>query len=191
MTKVIFLNGPPRCGKDTSAIILQRFLGETAMRMAFANHLKIATHASLGLRGEFDQFENSKDQPMAEFFGKTPREAYIAHSELYMKPTYGLDIYGQLWLRNAMMWSKVEYWIIPDSGFVFEAQPVMEHYGIGNCLLLRIHRDGYDFNGDSRSYITLPCETKDITNNTSITELEVALKHAVGTWLESHRGALK
>ncbi len=190
MTKVIFLNGPPRSGKDTSAIILQRYLPR-AHRFGFADQLKTATHESLGLRDPFDHYEPIKDQQRHEFFGKTPREAYIAHSELYMKPVYGLDIFGKLWLRTALTAPNVAHWLIPDSGFAYEAQPVMEHYGQGNCLLIRIHRDGYDYKGDSRSYITLPCETIDISNNASITELEVALRHAVGIWLKSHRGALK
>ena len=196
MTKVIFLNGPPRSGKDTSAILLKRFLFNSnnihsVKRMGFADHLKNATHASLGLDLPFDHYEAQKSTPLPDFFGKTPREAYIAHSELYMKPVYGLDIYGQLWLRAAIATPNVAYWLIPDSGFTFEAQPVMEHYGVGNCLLIRLHREGYDYKGDSRSYITLPCKTIDIQNNASVTELEVALRNAVGTWLQSHRGALK
>ncbi len=44
--------------------------------------------------------------------------------------------------------------VISDTGFAHEIEPLIKHYGPENFLLFRVHRKGYDFGQDSRSYIT-------------------------------------
>jgi len=173
MTQVIFLNGPPRVGKSFAAGILFDILGGSVARvLGFAEHLKKATHAAYGLGNiPFDHYEAVKDIPNDDFFGLTPREAYIKHSETYMKVHHGKRIFGTLWLRQAVRFPRVKHWIIPDSGFRDEADVPMEAFRPENCTLVRLHRDGCTFAKDSRSYIELPVRTVDLSNNGTATDL--------------------
>lgn len=43
--------------------------------------------------------------------------------------------------------------VFSDSGFQSEMEPLIEQFGIDNVVLVRLNRDGYDFSGDSRSYL--------------------------------------
>lgn len=162
MTRLILLNGPPRVGKDTAARHLVERLG--AVRMGFADHLKLATHASYGLLDAegrplpFDAFEAVKDQPREEFHGLTPRAAYIAHSERYQKPLHGPLVFGTYYLRGMLRRPEARLWVAPDSGFAREAEVPMAHIGACNVLLVRIRGEarGKSYDGDSRSYIDMP-----------------------------------
>jgi hypothetical protein len=160
----ILLNGPPRAGKDTAAAVIEEMVG--AWRFGFSYPLKLATHAAYGMNlRRHDAFEKVKDDPRDEFFGITPRQAYIAHSETYMKPLHGDDVFGKIWLRVRKQ-SRVGVVVVPDSGFAAEAMPAITHFGAENTLLIRIHRPGHDFRGDSRSYIDLPgVQTLDLVNH--------------------------
>ena len=94
----------------------------------------------------------------------TLRQFYIHVSENVMKPLFGIDIFGRLaveYIKNTTQ----KITTISDSGFPDEAMPVVEHFGLDNVFLIRIHRNGCDFQGDSRSYIDLPIKSVDIDNN--------------------------
>lgn len=162
MRKVILLNGPPRAGKDTAGDYLVSQLAGSKLK--FSDPVKGGTHAAYELDVPTDHFEDVKDQRLPEFFGYTPRSCYIDHSERYMKPKHGKDIFGQLFVRR-MIRSDDEIIIVPDSGFVEEAAPVLDEVGPDNVMVVRIHRDGKSFAGDSRSYINLPeAHTIDLRN---------------------------
>ena len=153
--RVIFLNGPPRSGKDYAGGILRDEFGGRIFKMA--GELKERTHAlyrQMNIKGEplpHDYFEAAKDEPQECFLGLTPREAYIAVSERLFKPLYGQQVFGRLLAQQL----EGDLAIITDSGFAPEAEPIVEKFGAENCLLARIHRAGYDFSSDSRSYIDL------------------------------------
>jgi hypothetical protein len=174
MTRIVFLNGPPRSGKDTAArLIMNAFHG--VQRLGFADHLKRATHAAYGMFDiPFDHFEAVKDDPREEFFGLAPRRAYIEHSETYMKPLHGPLVFGHLWLRDARQ-RNASAICVPDSGFAPEAGPGIEHFGAENCTLIRLHRPGHDFGNDSRSYVELPVRTFDIANDDDTGRLRARL----------------
>lgn len=171
MTQIIFINGAPRSGKDTIAQIITASY-ESAYRIGFADHLKRATHAAYGM---FDfppaYFELCKDEPNALFFGLSPRQAYIKHSEDYFKPAHGKEIFGELWVRAARHVEGARIFAIPDSGFSDEATPAINYYGAENCLLLRVTRPGCDFSSDSRSHITLGDVQMHVIANTGTLEL--------------------
>lgn len=172
---VVLVNGPPRSGKDHAARLLTGILDD-AIRIGFADPLKRGTHASYGLTPDpIDQFEVVKDQPREEFFGLTPRKAYIAHSEQYMKVMHGPRVFGLLFLAG-MRRAGRRITIVPDSGFYDEALPVVEEVGPENVLLIRLHAEGRGktFVGDSRGYIRLPSTVTqiDLENNGSVAEFE-------------------
>ncbi len=171
--KIILLNGPPGCGKDFGGRKLMDALAKS-VTVKFAKELKERTHALYrlvdadGMPRPHDWFEAVKDDPLHQFHGKTPRECYIAVSENLIKPMHGTLIFGT-WLVDAIEAAPMyDTFIVTDSGFRHEAIALMDRFGVDNCLLVRIHRDGHNFASDSRSYLDLAdigVQCKDITNN--------------------------
>lgn len=190
--KVVLLNGPPRCGKDTAARALTT-LFRSAVRIGFADHLKVATHAAYGLFDDdgrplpYAYFETVKDEPTSKFFGLTPRAAYIAHSETYMKAHHGQRVFGTLWCRAARR-AEAPIVVVPDSGFSEEASEVVDNFGARNVLLIRIERPGCTFAGDSRSYIGLPSVTQhQMVNSLTPVAFGLAVETVVRSWLTETR----
>ena len=202
MTKILLLNGPPRSGKDTAGEELAEIMarsGVNARVFKFAHALKIATHGTffglLGVLGRDRElacdpaaFEEEKDEPSEIFFGKTPREAYIAVSELLCKPLYGKEFFGEVLARQISDGAQTEgepyldVAIVTDSGFASEARPLIRKFGKENVGLIRISRDGCSFDGDSRSSIFLPelgDRQADVENDSSAYDLGLACAKAV------------
>lgn len=168
MCPVIFLNGPPRCGKDTLAGHIARTLPGFKV-VKFAAILKERTHALYGRPDlPHDYFEEIKDTANALFLGLTPRDAYIAVSEKLLKPIHGKSVFGKLLLTQMKLEPETpRAFIISDSGFSQEAFPIFSHFGERQCVLIRIHAEerGCTFEKDSRSYIQLPFTSFDLNNN--------------------------
>jgi hypothetical protein len=171
--KVLFLNGPPRCGKDTVGEMLSLF-SSTVRVVKFAHLLKVATHALFAAlqdrlpftcaeRPDPDAYgkilasgyyESSKDRPHADFMGQTPREAYIAVSEMLCKPFLGPHIFGHLLAARMQRQDRPDtVWVVTDCGFAEELRPILNLYDPDKCVLVRITRQGCTFAGDSRRYI--------------------------------------
>lgn len=159
--KIILLNGPPRCGKDTISEILKNHCPSEVHLEKFALPLKLAVPMIYGLtqanwKEDLDT-EQGKDYRCDQLFGKTPREVQIAISEDLLKPLHGKDIFGKLIVRriervNSKWFSAT---VVSDSGFREEAEVVVDRFGADDVQLWRIHRDGCDFKKDSRGYIHL------------------------------------
>lgn len=101
------------------------------------------------------------------------REAMIYVSEVIVKPRFGEDWFGQERVRKIKGYEEVvgslgQLVFSEDScAFVEELTPLIEYLGQENILLLRIHKDGSTFAGDSRDYIPdgVITNTVDIFNN--------------------------
>jgi hypothetical protein len=163
--KIILLNGPPRCGKDTAAdaIINMPFARaehDTRLKWGMSYPLKRATHELYGhANAAPDAFEHSKDEPSAAFMGMSPRAAYIAMSEQHAKKQHGDNFFGHVWKRvifQETLDAKSALVVAPDAGFAKEWDTPLATFGAGRFLLVRIHRPGVTFKGDSRGYIELP-----------------------------------
>lgn len=123
------------------------------------------------------------------------REAMIYVSELVVKPRWGSDWFGKERVRKM----KTQLSCIPDrfltkdqqvftddsAAFVEELDPLIEYLGQENILLLRIHRDGFTFDGDSRSYIPdgIIGNTLDVYNNGTEQEYFDQVEEIVKRWL--------
>ena len=173
--KIILINGPPRSGKDFAGRAIAAAIPGPTRIVKMAKELKERCHAAhrlINVHGEpfaHDTFEDNKDKPTAVFEGMTPREAYIAFSENWIKPTFGAAQLGR-WLADDIDEFPCATHIVTDSGFTEEAMVLVQEFGAENITLLRVHRKGYDFSGDSRGYIDLPVRTLDLINDEAFKE---------------------
>lgn len=194
MAKIILINGPPRSGKDAAAIAISSYFPDVA-HAAFKSPLVRLTQevGQVEYKRWFKDYEDKKDEPWEEYYGKSPREMMIVISEQWLKPTFGNDILGRMAVqRNQEYFNTKGFIVFSDSGFLAECEYVIktwlpyESTRARNCLLLRIHRDGHDFSNDSRGYIDLGhlgVTQLDINNQFDELELYHAqIQHVVDKW---------
>lgn len=192
--RVIFLNGPPRSGKDTAAKIVAELTEPRRPAIVkFAMALKLAMHRLYGLDLPHDYFEVTKDQPRHEFYGLKPRDVYIGGAEDYWKKHHGDRIFGTLLLEQLRAEDQLAddngtrppLYLVSDSGFRSEAEVLVEAYGPEACLLFRLHRPGATFEGDSRSYVDLAdlgVDCEDLPSCQNVGELRLVLQAQVLKW---------
>jgi hypothetical protein len=186
MPKVVFLNGPKNCGKDTAA----SFLGKhniAVVHKKFSTPLKRGVHAMFSVPYSCEEAEHRfgkewKDTPQGVFYGNVPRDMYIWYSEEVMKPKFGVDIFGNMAAAEVAGCGAQKLVVFSDSGFAEEAMPIIKFVGKQNCLLINIERPGCDFAGDSRSYIELPIKTITVNNRFELFMYEMQIVRAVYPW---------
>lgn len=150
--KVILFNGPPDCGKDYACNVLVE--KDLAWKHSFAKVLKETTHQFFGIHRPWNWYEGSvKDTPLPDFWGMSPRQAYIWMSEEVIKPKFGKQFFGDKLAEAIKGYGKNEAVVISDCGFSEEIEPIINLAGGSNALLIRISSQGCSFQNDSRSYI--------------------------------------
>lgn len=172
--RIILINGTPGAGKDTAA----NHLAETtpnSMVVKFAGPIKRAATAiycsgDRDLFNRFDTFEE-KSVPHSQFLGMTCRQVQIDISEKFLKLQHGDTVFGKLLATDIkhLYDGGVRNFFVSDSGFVPEAEEIARHFGQGCMTLIRVHREGHTFDGDSRDYIDLshlPVDSYDVLNET-------------------------
>lgn len=119
------------------------------------------------------------------------REALIYMSEVVVKPRVGSAYFG---VARALSVQANEI-IVDDSTAAFyvngeikcdEVEPLLDRIGAENTLLLRIHRDGFTFEGDSREYVpdgVVP-NTVDIYNNGTEHEYYLKVEEVVNDFIK-------
>jgi len=169
MTQLVLLNGPPRCGKDTLVQQLVPYLKFSHLKFAAPIKRMVAGLLNVDLK----HIEEFKEMPVKSLRDETIRYTLIRLSEEFMKPRYGDDIFGNL-LWNEAKNAANKLVLVSDCGFASEVNRVVQRAGARNCLLVRIHRTGTDFTGDSRSYLPNGmCETVDLHNDKTLHWLTV------------------
>ena len=182
---ILLLNGPPGSGKDQ----LGRFFQELAHchLLKFAKVVKDSVHRIYGLNVEHDHFEKTKNDSRMEFFGKTPRQVYIAFSEAFMKPLHGKGIFGHFVLEEITKGDHgKELIVITDSGFVEEAEVLVNHFGHRMLTLIHMHREGCSFKNDSRNYIYLDgVSSVNFSNNNTLESLRQRASYMIDYMIET------
>lgn len=151
MKKIVFLQGPPRCGKDTIGSMLEEelYVGHTNTEV-----LKFAAPINGWMMSTFGVDCNDghdKETGCWELQGKSRRETAIWYSEEVMKPRFGIDVFGEI-MVNKIKKIRCDFIIVTDSGFKDEAIPVVEEFGPERCISIKVSREGRDFSNDSRGY---------------------------------------
>lgn len=156
-TYLIGLSGPPRSGKDSVGVALAKLIGErhavTVCHRSLSMPMRKTVYAMMGREYSLQHYETSKDIPLPELGGKTIRQAMIALSEDHVKPTYGIQFWGQSLLNTLPIETGVRVVVVTDMGFDAEVGVFEEAFGIKNCVWPQITRPGCSFDGDSRSYV--------------------------------------
>lgn len=155
--KIILLNGPPGSGKDAAAqAIADRGVSIWITRMSMP--MKLAFNAMMETKIDAignSPWEADKEKAIA-YLGVSYRQWQIDFSEKFMKALYGNDIFVRLFRRRHAEFElangPVSVIVVPDCGFEIEYNGLLHLYG--NAVnLIRVHRPGFDYARDSRSYI--------------------------------------
>jgi DNA polymerase III delta prime subunit len=160
--KLILLNGPPGVGKDEAAQTIRSYLTEHAQWLQ-ATHIKMsephkkaahAIHAVFESWDHYDrrEYQHLKETPNDDFLGLSPREAYIEMSNA-LKKLHGEKALGYIMRRRLVQLTTSSVFIISDTGFVEEMEPIIHLVDEKNVMLIELSAIGKDFSKDSRGYI--------------------------------------
>lgn len=155
---IIILNAPPGAGKDTIQKAILELTNNTYAAEFKAPMFEIA-HAMLGDDGyaEFMRLYNNreaKEIPCTVCGSMSPRDFMIWISETVMKPRFGERVFALRAYETYLSLDSDDVLVFSDGGFPDEVQALVE-FG-ATVKLFRLHREGYDFSGDSRRFIHLP-----------------------------------
>lgn len=165
--QIIVFNGPPRAGKSTCARELSIALGMYGYRThieSLAGPMKHFLAVCLGQ--QYDTIEKDLFNPTLDC---TPRDFLIRLSETFIKPNFGHDFYGRClkWRAETNLF-QCHFILVDDNGFEEELAPLSQPY------IIRVHRPGHDFLGDSRTWI--PNYSVELSNSGSKTQLASSIK---------------
>jgi hypothetical protein len=157
---VVIFNSPPSGGKDTFGEMLREaYRGKKDTRFV---HREMKTKLfyltcqiyGVQLQDWFERYNvpGLKEEPWEELDGISQRKALQIVSEKVIKPVYGNDYFGKMSARTLREDTKCNYYYT-DGGFKEELAPIIDKVGADNVLIIRLHREGYTFEGDTRSYI--------------------------------------
>lgn len=176
MGKIILLNGPPSGGKDTAARHIRQWYNSLPqikpvdqpidlskrcaldcmsmpIKRAFAGTLELPITQD----GEVAPWESQKEVPIPDF-GISYRQWQIDFSEQFLKK-YDPSIFGVLLARRIeRRFSRgiADLIVVPDCGFRIEVDILYQIFNPADILLVRCHREGFTFAGDSRGYVRAP-----------------------------------
>ena len=174
---VVILNAPPQAGKDTVAARLKTKYGYNHCEMKRKLFDLALTIHSIS-KEDWDAHYTSelKEKPWDALGGVSPRQALIDISEKVIKPFYGQDYFAKSAIKQLLPGVNV----FSDGGFITETSLLSEAAGEGRCILIRIHREGKTFDGDSRSYL-YPEDIKcvDVYNNSTPGALVSTIKDII------------
>ena len=197
MGKIILLNGPPSSGKDTAARHIRQMLSNTTYHMRVALDrlsipIKRAFAATMGLPidadGNCQPWESQKEVIIPDF-GISYRQWQIDFSESFLKK-YNEVIFGVLLARRIeRKFTKgiANLIVVPDCGFQVEIDTLYQIFPPDDILLIRCHRPGHDFKGDSRGYVKTPsgaaifCPLNNFTEEQYLKQVEAGVK----CWLQT------
>lgn len=189
MPKLILLNGAPRSGKDECAKHLYKLtLGPPSIPFPhwfrMSQPIKDAIRATWGwTEAEQAAYEKQKDKPFPELGGKSYRQLQIAFSEDFLKVQCGPRIFGEIALRHLRR-SIANVFVCSDSGFAEEVMPLLNMFDKHDILLMKLHRPGYTFAGDSRDYIRIPgVREVHVQNDSALSHLTSQVETLVKAWL--------
>ena len=152
---IVILNAPAGVGKDTIADMLKN-----EHNFAKSEFKSTMFKAALGLSGltEDEYMSRYNDRKLKELswdkLGGLSCRGFMIHiSEDIMKPLFGNDVFGKR--AAAACYSAIDFGfpnvVFSDGGFIDEVKAL--HDSGLDVVVVRLHRDGHTFEGDSRRYL--------------------------------------
>lgn len=162
MTKIMILNGPPRCGKDTAANAVEDYFGDDVCKhLKLSQPLKDIAQAVLGY--DEQTLEDNKDKVLTDN-NTSYRDAQI-HTFSQLCPVFGDDWLGKH-LINRIVKMDQPYFVLSDGGRTDDLLPLLRQFHPDDLMIVQIMREGCNFVGDVRSYIASPnVRTRPTINN--------------------------
>ncbi len=153
---IIVLNGPPGSGKDSLGEYIKKTTDVALSTFKF--HLvEIARSiANVSFHNWECWYNEDKEAPRSELWGNSCRSFLILVSETMIKPNTSKNYFGRLAadnLRCRMESLKISGVCFTDSGFMDELKEVIDVVGPKKVVVVQLHREGKNFEGDSRQYL--------------------------------------
>lgn len=171
---IIGFNGPPRAGKDTLAAMVADHLCQKTnlpvLTIPLSMPMRKMAMGAIGVEYQLDTYERIKDQPIAALKGMLLRQFMIDISESYMKPTQGQEIWSEL-LCESIPLDFQGILLVPDFGFQHEPDFFERRFDSSRVCAVQVHREGKDFNGDSRGWVH-STHTYKVHNDGSLDDLK-------------------
>ncbi|AGZ17750.1 hypothetical protein RJ80_gp23 [Vibrio phage phi-A318] len=175
MRKVVILNAPPFCGKDTIANLLkEKGFAVTEFKFTMFNiAIAMSGMSKESFMREYNDREQ-KEKPQEHLGGLSYREFMIHISEDIMKPLFGEDVFGKRAAEACTLAHDSGFDVVfSDGGFIDEVK-ALNDAGL-NVTVIRLHRDGYTYGNDSRRYLYPDfCRSFDITLQEGLPSLAVS-----------------
>lgn len=151
--KIVLLNGPAGCGKDTLAMALKAKQGAMINMCSFKKPMFDIAIASSGIPHDvfMARYEDRelKEAPWDRLGGISQRDFMIRISEEWIKPMFGDDHFATL--AEEQCTGQIN--VFTDSGFQSEYESLVAAFGHRNVYLVKLRRAKLNFKGDSRSYV--------------------------------------
>lgn len=206
---IVLFNGPPRSGKDTAHRALfdvEKVIAtqgryrppfDDILHGKFSAPIKMAFAGMMGLEADrhfcVQPWESKKDEVIPAL-GVSYRQWQIDFSETFMKPLYGQNIFARMMVTELMAGitpclnagDNLPLFSVSDCGFPVEVNYLPLHMPDAKFLLIRLHRDGCTFEGDSREYVYSDAPNVtflDIDNNGTEEEFQMRIVLEVKKWL--------
>lgn len=155
---ILLLNAPPRAGKDTLAMLLERI--DNAFVCSFKQGVDVLADAVLGVAGIDNNvfkrwYDLDKEKARKELGGMSCRQFYIHLSESLMKPIFGNDVFGKCLAKHIAQNVKDhhKYVVVAGVGFEEEVATLVDAFGRDNLYLVQWTADGCSYLNDSRKHI--------------------------------------
>lgn len=178
---IIFLNGPPRSGKDTAAWFIQKRLRNCA-------HYKLSRPLKEGVRcmmqwshADVANIEMVKDVPLPKLNDYSYRQLQIDFFA-FMKEHFGESVLGEVAVR-AMKTMIFNHCVISDAGRPAELTPIIDVWK--DVGLIELSREGCSFENDIRMYIRPHMEFDNyalIENKWDLEMFELQVERALKKW---------
>ena len=123
-----------------------------------------------------------KEAPNDKLDGMSPRQALIHVSEDVVKPERGRDYFGKMALSDILSSNHIVH-VFSDGGFIEEIG-ALECNKV-NVYVIRLHREGYSFEGDSRDYVDYSTSYDLTLHDDEIDEAEEAVLEILNVYTES------
>lgn len=156
MNRIIILNGPPNCGKDTIGEMLIQQTDAATTQFKEVLYKETAKYFDVNVNwliGVATSREHKDKTQYRRLDYKTPREALIYVSERICKPKHGNDYFGKIAATNVefVFGLGIPTCIFTDGGFGEEVIPLLS---VAPVIIVQLHGRG-TFDGDSRKYINI------------------------------------